>query len=236
MTAILSTCVLTAQNPNFETSSIALSHASGEAYSGRLEAKPGLPLTLTLQNVTLQFCIQQAYSAKEYEVAGPGWIKNTKYNITATLPAGTSIDRVWPALQTLLAERLQLTVRREERELTIYDMTVAKDGPKLVAAPGGGPGLKFQPAGMKGRSMGNNSVRLSRASVEEFCANLSSKVDRPVVDRTGLTGTFKFEFRFKGESRAAVSRELEKQLGLTLAPATRTVSVLVVENALREPL
>ena len=84
--------------------------------------------------------------------------------------------------------------------------------------------------------MGNNSVRLSRASVEEFCANLSSKVDRPVVDRTGLTGTFKFEFRFKGESRAAVSRELEKQLGLTLAPATRTVSVLVVENALREPL
>src|SRR5437764_489392 len=69
----------------FEAASIQRSRASGNGYSGHVANKPQQPVKLTLHNVSLQFCVQQAYGVPEYQVTGPGWIKDTRYDIEATL-------------------------------------------------------------------------------------------------------------------------------------------------------
>ena len=203
---------------------------------------PGEPVTLTLQNVTLQFCIQQAFSAKAYQVTGPGWIKSTRYDLTATLPPGADVNQIWPALQTLLAERLKLSVRHDKREMLLYAMTLAPGGSKIRARTDAGPkALRFQagaPQDMGDRSGGHASgtMRMNNSSLENFCDRLSRRANHPVVDRTGLQGTFDFEFEFSGTSSSAMSKALEKQLGLKVEPVKDMVEMLIVESAVRKPV
>jgi uncharacterized protein (TIGR03435 family) len=236
--AVLSTCALAAQTIRFETATISKSHASGTGYSGHVERKPGQPVILTLQNVSLQFCIQQAYAAKAYQVTGPNWIKTARYDVTGTMASGATVERVWLALRTLLEERLDLGVRREPKELLLYAMRVAPDGPKMPAAGGGPKGKQFQPGaapefGDRGRASG--TMRMDNAEVSAFCDSLSRRANHPVVDRTGLDGAFKIEFDYSGSSSSALSKALEKQLGLKLEPAKDTIEMLIVERAQRKP-
>jgi uncharacterized protein (TIGR03435 family) len=229
----------------FETVSIEPSHSTSGAYSGKVEARADQPVKLTLRNVSLKFCIQQAYSVKEYQIAGPGWIKNTTYNITATLAPGTSPDRVWPALRILLVERFKVSIRRETKELPIYALTIAKDGPKLQASADDDVGhLGFQPAspyGMPFRSGENASgtLRLTKTSMEEFCGNLSRTTNRPVLDRTGIAGTFDFALRYgrRGDtSEPSIFTAVQRQLGLKLQPDKGAIDMLIVESALKKPI
>jgi uncharacterized protein (TIGR03435 family) len=220
----------------FETASIERSRSTSSGYAGKVEGKQQ-PVKLTFQNVSLQFCVQQAFGVKAYQVAGPGWIKSARYDITAALPAGYPSHLVWPALRNLLAERLQLSIRREKKELPIYALTIGNSGPKLRPGTAGGPeGLKFQPgrrerAGM--HSGGSGTLRLDNASMAEFCADLSRHTDRPVLDSTGITGNFEFELCYS--SRGEIAAALQKQLGLTLEPRKDEIEMLVVEKALRKP-
>src|SRR5581483_5343467 len=185
--AALSACLLAATSPRFDIASLSRSRSSGTAYSGHVRRYPGEPVTLTLQNVTLQFCIQQAFSAKAYQVTGPGWIKSTRYDLTATLPPGADVNQIWPALQTLLAERLKLSVRHDKREMLLYAMTLAPGGSKIRARTDAGPkALRFQagaPQDMGDRSGGHASgtMRMNNSSLENFCDRLSRRANHPVV-------------------------------------------------------
>jgi uncharacterized protein (TIGR03435 family) len=177
-------------------------------------------------------------------VLGPAWIKNRRFDIHATLAPGTSPDLVWPALQTLLAERLELSIRREKQERPVYALTVAKDGPKLRAASSVPPGaFTFQPGsrdGMRPRSGESDSatLRLESVSVAKFCADVSRSANRPVLDRTGIAGRFDIELhygRHGGNSASSLAAALQKQLGLKLEPDRQSIDMLIVENALRKP-
>ncbi len=242
--ALLSTATATAgseSNLRFDTVSIAPSRSTSRAYSGKVEAKLERPIQVILQNVTLLFCIQQAYSVKEYQILGPGWIKRARYDITATLPPGSAPDRVWPALQTLLAERFNVSIRRETRELPVYALAAAKQGPKLHPAVDGNRGpLKFQPGSREGGALqsgrsASGTLRLDSVSVPEFCAELSRTTTRPVVDRTGLPGLFDFELQYGGAG-PSISSALQQQLGLKLAPGKGPVEMLIVDSAVHTPV
>jgi uncharacterized protein (TIGR03435 family) len=166
--ALLSTATATAgseSNLRFDTVSIAPSRSTSRAYSGKVEAKLERPIQVILQNVTLLFCIQQAYSVKEYQILGPGWIKRARYDITATLPPGSAPDRVWPALQTLLAERFNVSIRRETRELPVYALAAAKQGPKLHPAVDGNRPVEVPTRKPRGRGSPIGSKRLRHAAV-----------------------------------------------------------------------
>src|SRR5713226_1217395 len=79
----------------FDTASIVPNRSSTQVFSIQVQSSPE-PITLTMKNVSLKRCVQQAYSVREYQVSGPGWIATAKYDIVATLSPGTAQDHVWP--------------------------------------------------------------------------------------------------------------------------------------------
>jgi hypothetical protein len=105
--------------------------------------------------------IQYAFRVKNYQVSGPDWMRSSRWNVLTRLPEGASQDQAPEMMQTLLAERFQLKLHREQREQPVYALGVAKGGPKLetiepsnaAPAPSGAsaPGLFPGPFGGFGR-------------------------------------------------------------------------------------
>ncbi|HVV43549.1 MAG TPA: TIGR03435 family protein [Bryobacteraceae bacterium] len=78
--------------------------------------------------------ICDAYGLRPYQVEAPDWLKNTLFDIQATIPKGVTQDKVPQMLQTLLEERFGLKTHHERKEQPVYALVVAKDGPKMTAS------------------------------------------------------------------------------------------------------
>jgi uncharacterized protein (TIGR03435 family) len=219
-----------ADGARFETASIKVNRSGAVRYEMKVHAPPApAPVTVTIENAPLRFCVQQAYSLKEYQIAGPGWIEKTRYDIAASLPPGVAHDQVGPALKAFLTERLNLVVRRETQERAVYSMTAADNGPRLRAP-------YTTPASP---SEGPRSLRLDNSSIDKLCEDLSRYADRPVLDATGIPGAYAFELRLDAAWKvrgASMSKILEREFGLKLEPMTAPVDMLIVESAVRIPI
>jgi uncharacterized protein (TIGR03435 family) len=86
------------------------------------------------------------------------------------------MDQVRLMLRSLLAERFHLKLRRESKQLPVYNLVVAKGGPKVKRVADDAPPTP----GMR------------RGSMEQLAALLSLMVDRPVMDKTGLAGIYEY--------------------------------------------
>jgi uncharacterized protein (TIGR03435 family) len=219
-----------ADGPSFQTASIKLNRSGAVRYEMKVHAPPApAPVTVTIENAPLRFCVQQAYSLKEYQIGGPGWIDQTRYDIAASLPPGVAHDQVGPALKTLLTERLNLAVRRETRERAVYSMIAGDNGPRLRAP-------YTTPASP---SEGARTLRLDNSSIDKLCEDLSRYADRPVLDATGIPGAYAYELRLDAAWKvkgAAISKILEREFGLKLEARTAPVDTLIVESAMRTPI
>jgi uncharacterized protein (TIGR03435 family) len=78
--------------------------------------------------------IRIAYDVKPYQVQGPDWMAQQRFEIQAKIPEGVSQDKVPEMLQALLAERFKLTIHRGKKELPVYALVVGKSGPRLTPA------------------------------------------------------------------------------------------------------
>lgn len=181
----------------------------------------------TLQGATLRQIIVQAYLVQRVLVmGGPSWYDSDQYNIEAKAenPNATR-EQMRAMLQTLLADRFKLAVHRETREITVYSLSVAKNGPKLQDAKadetpgvrGGGAGLVF-----------HNQPLIT------FVNTIANILDQPVKDETGLKGRYSFQLDWNrdpaGPSLFTVIRE---QLGLELKAHKAPADVLIVDHAER---
>src|SRR4051812_14049739 len=105
--------------------------------AGRLPLKG---VNLSIQARTLRSLIASAYRMRPADVEGPDWIGELVFSVEARMPPGAAPEEANAMLQTLLEERFGLKLHKEERTLSGYALTVAKDGPKLKpAAPPGQP-------------------------------------------------------------------------------------------------
>lgn len=211
--------------------------------------------------VTLKGLLQRAYDVRANQVSGPGWIESERYDVVATLPAGTDAAGFRLMLQRLIAERFQLEMRRETRPLPVYLLTVAKGGPKLGAEEPD-PFLNATPeqreAVMRARlqktteeararrESGDNTPRAgiydTGATAAKLAEALTRSTDRPVLDRTGLTQTFSYNLSYvpdnavtQGSTGPSIYAAVEEQLGLKLQPANEPMEVIVVDRAARTP-
>jgi uncharacterized protein (TIGR03435 family) len=139
---------------------------------------------------------------------GPSWIYNERYTIEAKAE-GTPNRRTMmgPMLQALLEDRFHLKVHQETEEAAVYALTVAKSGPKLQRLEEGGctpiaagptPGQNKPRCGTvhSGRSGTNRTFDVVGLSVAGFSGLLRGFLDRPVIDKTELTGLFNFHLEF----------------------------------------
>ncbi len=150
------------------------------------------------QVASLDDLIMDAYKVKRFQISGlPAWgdTGTDVYDVEATLGGDrtSTLDEARVMLQTLLADRFQLKIHRETRELPVYALVVGRNGPKLAPSetpcdfpppPGGGAG---RGGGKKG-GLGERSLTLldSWALIPEL---IGGRVDRPVLDKSGLTAS-----------------------------------------------
>lgn len=120
--------------------------------------------------------IARAYRVRTFQVSGPGWMNDQKYDIMAKLPEGATPDQIPEMLQALLADRFKLTTHRTTKEFGVYALVVAKDGMKLTPRP-----KDYDPAA-------KNAVR--PMTLDAYADMVSRAVDLPVVDMTGLQGEY----------------------------------------------
>jgi len=177
---------------------------------------------------------------------------------------------MWLMLQTLLADRFHLALHRETRELHVYNLEPVKGGPKLPAAEDAGcvsfaPGTPprhvpgkvdcgYVSGPFSGSEAGLLHIRGRKVHVADLVRELTSILDRPVVDKTRFTAEFDLDLGFIPDetlvgfvgllapdgSRLAADQNspnifvaLEEQLGLKLVQAKGPVEVLVIDHAER---
>jgi uncharacterized protein (TIGR03435 family) len=83
-------------------------------------------------NMTLKGLMVQAYGVKNYQIEGPAWLDTDGFDLEAKLPEGASKAQIPAMLQALIAERFKVTLHKENKPLPVYELAVAKGGPKLT--------------------------------------------------------------------------------------------------------
>jgi uncharacterized protein (TIGR03435 family) len=78
--------------------------------------------------------IQLAYKVNAFQLdGGPSWVRSDRYDVDARAGGSATFEQMRPMLQSLLADRFKLTLRRETRQLPVFDLVAAKDGLKIAA-------------------------------------------------------------------------------------------------------
>jgi uncharacterized protein (TIGR03435 family) len=214
--------------PEFEVASI----KPNTSENGRSSTRPG-PTELYLENTSLRKCIAIAYNVSEDRdsaISAPDWLNFERYDIAAKFPAGTPLQEVRVMLQNLLADRFRLKLHRESKEVPIYALVAAKNGPKLNESA---PGIQGS-IGMSNGHLSGKGVPLS-ALVDRLSGSVF-QLGRPVVDRTGISGLYDFTLDWASDDSApSLFTALQEQLGLRLEAQKGTVEVLVVDSMERKP-
>jgi uncharacterized protein (TIGR03435 family) len=193
------------QKPTFEVASIKPSDPNPEntIWIG-MEANGG---TVRYTNITLRDCIRAAYRVRDFQVQGPDWIRDARYEITAKLGAGTQ-DQIPEMLQSLLEERFKLSLSRSTKDQPVYALVLGKDGPTLKAAEAKvavqlmtalGPDGKPRPAMSYVVRASGVEVRAPAATLATVVEMLSRFMVRPVVDMTGTIGQYDLTLTFMPE-------------------------------------
>ena len=250
----LSTSAMLAQSPaprpRFDAFEVAtVKPVDSDPKSGRFITMQGTNRFVE-KDYTLKLLIAAAYDLNPRTISGgPAWIGTDHYDILAVTPGDVrpDHDEQMTMLRSLLADRFKLTFHREPKVFSIYQLELAKSGPKLkesTARPDDpvvvGPGVVYpQRIVLPGRNatMGNFVSLLQRAIL-----------DRPVVDKTGLSGRYDFdlewapdETQFGGDVPAATAaatspplfEAIQQELGLKLEATKGPVDALVVDTAER---
>ena len=195
----LAACTGLTQTLSFEAASLkpaANPNTSPNRIMRRMSGGPGTsdPGRFTFQNATLKMMVLKAYNLKEFQVEGPDWINTAEFDLTASMPQGTTREQAAEMLQTLLKERFKLEFHRETKSLPQFALVVGKGGSKMKPAdlPSGSPGGP-QAANAPGIQimMRPDGIRLQGAmTMSQLADALTRQLARPVLDLTELTGTF----------------------------------------------
>lgn len=210
-------------------------------------------------NLPIKALLQIAYGSDSPVVGAPDWVKNTFYNIQARSDdaADARLAKLTTnqvrlekrnAIRALLTERLGLKMHLETRTTSIFNLVVGKDsgkgGVKLQPVPtppppaDGAAPLPPPPSDVQahGSRHGLEFVG-SNASIRAIASALSSMVEAPVIDKTGLTGTYNYTLQFGREWSAndpdgwpSIFTAVQEQLGLKLEAAREAVPNLVVDQ------
>jgi uncharacterized protein (TIGR03435 family) len=249
------------QAPAFEVASIKkatvetgrLANLTG-CFSTPPVSEPGI---YTCINATVKLMAFQAYGLKQYQLNGV-YDDKDKYTVRAKIPPRTSNDDIKLMLQNPLAERFKLTFHYEPKEVQGYNLVVAKSGLKIketadppIPAPSGPPGkdadgFATYPAApgsfMMPRANGLIRMRAVAFPMDRLATSLTSLLQKPVFDESGLKGKYDFVATFTQDSvgQASAGSEpvagftlfeaLEKELGLRLEKGKRSVDMFVIDH------
>src|SRR5215813_961889 len=250
--------------PSFEVASIKR-NTSPEGNARVTDAPGG---RFIASRIPLRRVIQFAYRGNDDFIGGPDWIDSDRWDIEAKaadgtvpprtgLPDMTTPDTIALMVQSLLEDRFQFKSHTETRSLPLFELTVAKGGPKMKLSEDQTPPAALQGAGGRGAGLTRGAMRLARGdfegqaqTMEIFAKALGALyAGRPVIDKTGLKGLYDIKLQWTpdpppaaaaapgaaGISPAAPSgpslfTAIEEQLGLKLESSRGPLPVLVIDS------
>lgn len=251
----------------FEVASVKPVKATGsprEASMDRLFAmmQPGSipmpsPGRVHIESRSLRQLIATAYRVRLDRVSGPSWLEEARFDIEAKLPEGTKPAQANEMLQALLSERFGLEFHRETREFSGFALVVGKRGAKLEEyVP---PARQLTPEEMKEAMAKQAEERMKAANrassdvtgprrvrsawsggftMPQLAERLTSIVEAPVSDQTGLSGRYKLAFETWQATDDDPGQNIHQaigQLGLELTRQKVPVEILVIDQISRKP-
>jgi uncharacterized protein (TIGR03435 family) len=244
--------------PEFTTASLAVAQVS-QSHPPAFSQGPD---SIMYQSTKFSDIIQKAWPVAWYQVIWPASWSNgnppwsvgiqARYDLSATFPAGTTPEQLQLMLQGLFADRLKLTARWETQTVPVYALTIS------------GGGVKFQPSAdpshpqamtsstpasieFKPRFPRDPVPGPSGATLDQISQLISARLDKRVVNLTGLNGVYDIDLvvplgpgtapgnQNAGWSNAAYVSALETQLGLTVVQETLPIQMLVIDNLQLNP-
>ena len=223
--------------------------------------------------------VARAYRVRVSQVIGPDWMSSERFDLDAKLPDGSTPAQLPDMLQALLIERFALKQHREQKEMPMYALVLGKPPLRLkesardpdatqrnealvnVTVSVGAAGTAVDLGHGSSYTLGGGKFDAKRMTAEMLASTLERLCDRPVVNMTGLAGTYDVVFDISPEDsqvigiRAAVNAGVRlppqalrlldtgnplivavEQLGLKLDARKAPVEVLVVDEARRTPV
>jgi uncharacterized protein (TIGR03435 family) len=261
-----------AQQPTFEVATVKV-NASGPGPSFGLMLLPGG--RVFAQNLPVREVIRAAYGLEDTQLeGGPGWLRTTRVDVEARTDGAMTIETARAMTRTLLADRFRLSAHTETRQLPVYELVMARSDRSVgrslrtsgkecapVTLPAGlppappppaGAGMPITPGGFQcpgGLLPGHLSLR--GIDMTAFASVLWRRLfQRPVLDRTGLSGSFDLDLTYLPDLETINGRPasenpalpaqilgapsiftaLQEQLGLKLESARGPVEVLVLDR------
>lgn len=241
------------KTPRFEVVSIRQNTVGGGEHYGR--TADGFRLT----NMPLMLAVLTAYVPTDGtamfippRIAGtPEWLLTERYDLNAKVAeqdmpqwqnSATQTAMLRSMTKDMLTERLKLAVHREEKEVPVYWLVVGKNGPKFKETDPNQPhpGAQAVPGGATVVRDGQ-ALRLFGITMESLAAVISSMTDRPVKDKTGLTGRYDVRLTKSAPAPSGPDESADspwvftsvEELGLKLQPAKANVETLVIDHVER---
>jgi uncharacterized protein (TIGR03435 family) len=238
---VLVTCAAFALQPpqTFEVATVKPNKSGSRGMGNHFD-----PERATWANYTLNTLIGAAYHLQSGQlVGGPVWLGSDTWDIEAKTERPTTTPQKLEMLQPLLADRFQLRVHWETRELPEYNIVISKGGSKLREYQK----IDGEPRPI-GTHIGHGLIDAHGIEFGEFVGFLRSELGRPVVNSTGLTAHYDFKLQWvPDESQPnsggevpspdaigpSIFAAIQEQLGLKLEAMKGPVKVLVVDSAVK---
>ena len=259
----------------FEVASVRPSSPAGSTGGVRIDGAQ-----VHFGGLTLREYIARASGVRVAQVMGPDWMAATRFDVDATLPEGTKANQVPDMLAALLRDRFALKQHREQREMATYALVLNKPPLKLresapdpnpsnrpevpvnVTVAAGAAGVAVDLGHGASYTFAGGKFAGTRMTAKMIADTLERFADRPVLDMTGLAGTYDVAFEMTPEDsqafglRAAVNAGVAlppqvlklldaagdplpgavEQLGLRLDPRKLPIDVVIVDEIRRSPI
>jgi uncharacterized protein (TIGR03435 family) len=194
--------------------------------------------------------IGYAWTVKAEKIwGGPPWLDFDRFDIRAKPPANTPPETVKLMLQTLLKERFSLKVHWDKKPMQVFVLTAGSGGnPKLKSADGSKPpGCQNETRNPAPGVVPYDVVNCHGQTLDQIAQDLRDVgfgyLSAPVVNRTGIEGTWDFTLRWTGRTAPGAGGSdgislfdaVDKQLGLKLEPGKVLVPVLAIDSVNETP-
>jgi len=222
--------------PRYDVASIKPNTDTDFRFAFRIE--PGGSLAAT--GITLQRLMMTAYNLQDFRIVGdPDWVTTLRWDIQARPDRPAAENQIRPMLRALLEARFQLHSHSEIRQLPLFELSQERKGSKLQRAQDGETKPDVR--------VGATSIQLTKATAATFASQLSYALNRPVVDKTNLSGEFNFALQWAPEPSETMGQPagapngpsiftaITEQLGLRLTSGHGPVEVIVIDDV-RMPL
>ncbi len=249
--AALALCLAPARSqPAFDVASVKAIPFEARTFNGMRHT--ATPTSLTMLHVSLGYIVRWAYDIpihRAYELIGPDWFNppgEFQFDVLAKTASPVDESQLRLMLRTLLAERFELAIHPEQRELPVYELSLARKTPALQEAA-----ARADP---KVKPLDRFTYSFEGFSMPQLAVQLGHPwTSRPVVDKTGLAGSFDFKLDIRRyvtdpetgkqvtdargaiDMESAVIRGLRDQVGLALKPGRTAIDTLVVDRVLKVP-